>query len=106
MFKEIQFNRERVSASVSISKYFTPDIKMMSTEDFILDELVYKMDAFMYSQTLEEKEISYSFKRPTFLDWLLRRNRVAKFHFKAREVLKNPPMIDNTTIFYNVNPKP
>jgi hypothetical protein len=106
MIKEIQFNKERVATLAHFSKLLLSEPKITATEDFVHDELVLKLEAFLYSNTLEEKEISYLFKRPTFFDWLFRRTRLAKFDFKAREILNNPPQMKNTTIFYDVNPKP
>lgn len=104
--KEIQFKKERVVSLAPLSRLLLTEQKISATEDFVHDEIILKLEAFLYSNTLEEKELSYLFDRPTFFDWLFRRNRQAKFNFKCREILNNPPQAENTTIFFNVIPKP
>jgi hypothetical protein len=47
------------------------------------------------------KIVDYEFKRPTFMDWILRKKRKAQFKIIASEILLNPPA-DNTVYFYRV----
>lgn len=65
--------------------------KGRNDDDFVRDELTATLQAFVYESTIDERELIYYAPRPTFLDWLLRRQRKVVFQFKAKDLLLNPP---------------
>jgi len=104
MKEQFTFDKQRISCSMKVSKDFINEAKITSEYLMIQDELAFRLDTFVYQQLLEEKELVYYFQRPKFFEWLLRKPRTAKFKFVAKETLTNPPKMDNTRVFYNINP--
>ena len=105
--KEIIFNRERVAQYLKYSKEMVSQMRLtLNVEDYLTDELTAVLDSYLYTQTQDEKTISYYVDRPKFFDWLLRRRKRVDFTIKARDVLLNPPTDNPPTIrLYEINRK-
>ena len=103
----MQYEKVKVAAQKKIPLSVFNDIKLeisQTGEDFINEVFTVRMQAFIYESTIAEKEVIYTFDKPSFLDWLLGRKRTAKFHIKMSEVLTSPPSEKNITT-YKINPE-
>lgn len=69
--------------------------------DYIENLLTVRLSGFIYSNMIEERELTYYCDRPSFLDWLLRRCKKVKFNLKVKDLLLNPKP-ENTERIYIV----
>ena len=72
---------------------FITKIKMetgFTENDLIEENITARLTAEILERTVEEKTLEYTFKRPTFFDWLLRRKRKATFELKVKDLLLDP----------------
>lgn len=101
---EIQFKKERFSSQIKgfISVFTEAKIDV---DEFIVDELTYRLTSFVYSNTIDERTLTYYCPKPTFLDWLFGRTKKVEFEFKAKDLLLNPPQIKETIRIYEIDPK-
>lgn len=93
--KEITFNREKIASMMKISKRCISDIEIktyQTSEDYITDKLTVQLEAFIYSNTIDERKLEYYLERPSFLDWLLRRRKKVMFDFKAKDLMLDAPI--------------
>ena len=89
-----EFTLESMADSMKWSEEYLSDIKMkagVESEDFMKQLLTVRIKAYFYSHESDEKEMIFYSKRPTFLDWLLRRKRRHVVNVKIKDILKNPP---------------
>ena len=96
----IEFTKEKMAAIEKISKELLTESVVdigQSSEDFLADTLSFRLSASIYSNMSEERDLVYEFKRPTFLDWLLRRKRIATFKLKVKDLLLIPPAMPKMT---------
>jgi hypothetical protein len=98
MTGQMEFNKEKASSYLKVSKEFISDIEISQREDIVYGELMIKIDALFYAALADKKILSYLCKRPTFFDWLLRREREIKWEFKVKDVLLNPPKHPDKTV--------
>jgi len=103
--KEVTYTKERVSNIKKVSRQVIQDIEITTGqdgEDFIRDEMTAELSGFIYSLMHDEKKLTYVVKRPTFLDWLLRREKFVRFTVKVSDVLIYPPQPKDTVRLYAV----
>lgn len=94
-----QYERERISTSLKITRY---EIERVG-DDFIKDQMAALMVGVIYKKTLPPSEITQRIKRPTFLDWLLRREKIINLTVTVSDVLKSyPETSDNTYRIYDI----
>jgi hypothetical protein len=90
------FKRKKISAILTFTEEAITDPNLVfgtTTENFINAELTAKLDAFIYERGLDVIRKSHIFKRPTFLEWLLRKQRYAVFDIEINELLLKPPTV-------------
>ena len=69
-----------------------PKLSIGLVEDnFIRDQLTANLSAYVYANTMLERELVYYCEPPTFFDWLFRRKRRVVFTLIVNDILKNPP---------------
>ena len=103
--KEIIFEKEKMAAYMKISEQVFTDIKLQVGQegmDYYQNLLTCELTGYIYSNLAEERELKYFAPRPTFLDWLLKRRKVVKFNLKVKDLLLNPPKLENTQRIYIV----
>jgi len=97
--KEIKFDIEKIKCGMFINPEI---IKIENYDSFITNTFLLELKAFVATQQKQEKEIILN--RPTFIEWLFRKQR--KVRVSSKDVLLNPPQIipgQNTIRFYNFN---
>jgi len=91
-FKEVTYISERLGADTEIIESCLTDLDLNITkEEYIKDVLKAQLVGFIYSNTIDERQLEYYCERPSFLDWLFRRKKKVMFNFKAKDLLINPP---------------
>jgi hypothetical protein len=99
--QEVRFNREKVAATMQMSKDCLVDLKLdigQTSENYISDMLTARLTGHVYSNTIDERKLEYYLERPTFFDWLFRRRKKVVFDFKAKDLMLNPPNFNGDTL--------
>jgi hypothetical protein len=102
---EVEFQREKIQAMKKISKSVFSDYILEYQEGFVEEMLTVKMAGFVYENMADERELVYCCPKPSFLDWLLRRKRKVVFNLKTKDLLIDPPKLENTARIYVVQEK-
>ena len=90
----IKFDREKIAAMQIFSDDIIADMDLRigkCCDQFVTQETTAILSAYFYSNKKEERIMSYTFKRPTFFEWLFRKKRTAKFNVVVKDLLINPP---------------
>lgn len=99
--KEVEFIKEKIASFMRMPEQVFADIQIhhgQQSDDFLKGEMTVQIVGFIYANLVDERDLVFYCERPTFFDWLLRRKKVAKFHFKAKDLLLDPPKITQPTI--------
>lgn len=104
---EVVFDKTKIASMMRVGNEVLTNIKFNQFKHdgdcFIRNELVIRMEADLYKATIAEKEMTFIFEKPTFLDWLLGRERIKNIKVNIWDVLKNPPLTSgDVTRFYNI----
>jgi len=83
--------QERIAHFIKVNNEL---IKAKDGDDFIKDTITAGMTAFVYTASKEVGEFTVHVKRPTFLDWLLRRDRTIVIPYTIRQLMKKERMPD------------
>lgn len=97
-----EYQKERLGASILME----PECK--AVYDLHLAQFVVKFVASIYQKTVLKRNITYGFKPPTFLEWVLRKPREVEIEIDVEDVLKKeniPPHSDGTIRLYEVKIK-
>lgn len=107
MENKVTFEKEKVSVISKISNILLKDIDLtlgLDQDDFMDDISTLRLDAWYLSNLSEVKKVKFKCDRPSFLDWLLRRQKTAEFTLVVKDILLNPPKLaDNTVRFYEIS---
>jgi hypothetical protein len=98
----IKFTPERIGSFCKVSKDYITEMNLTigeSDDDFIMKSLTVRLDALIMSSLVDEKIIHYYFARPTFFEWLLRKERKVDIKITAKDLFKNPPAPNSDRIF-------
>lgn len=93
MIKEIEFDREKVTDSLRFSNQMISDVNFIIGEDSLdlfSQTMTARIDAFFYTNN-KEKVLTYKLKRPSFFDWIFRRDREVNIKINYKDVLIDPP---------------
>ena len=100
-----EFIDEKITAMRKISSCIVnKELKLgLNRDDFLEELLTAVLSAHIYSNMAEQRELVYSFKRPTFWEWITRKKRKATFTLNVKDLLINPPKnTDNVIRIYEV----
>lgn len=98
----MKYTKEKIAASCIVDITYKEG---QVNDDFIRDQLTAKMQGFIYSHLSDVRTVSYTFSRPTFMEWLLRKPRTVNIECKMKEILINPPKNENVAILYFAEPE-
>lgn len=90
---KVTFSKEKIAQSMKVSAEYIESAALkigVTQEDFMFDELSVVLEAFVVSRLIEERELVYYCPRPTFFDWLFRRQNKLIFKTTVKEFLRNP----------------
>jgi hypothetical protein len=98
--EKLEFNLDRASAYLKVSKEFIAEVKInQNAMDLIYNQLGISIDAMFYSALKEERILTYYCPRPTFLDWLFRREKKVKWRLIVKDLLIDPPKLGAKRIY-------
>ena len=83
--KELTEQEERIVSYVKVSKEI---ITGTDGDDYIRDTLTTMLYGTILTASKESGEIEVYVKRPSFLDWLLRRNKTINVPYTIRQLMK------------------
>jgi len=107
---KIEFTKEKLSTDYQVSKDLINAISEVTFEsgqtelDSILNLMTLRLDAYYLAHLSEKIPLQFECKRPTFLDWLLRRRQIAKFELHVKDLLLKPPALPDTQRIYFTYP--
>lgn len=99
-----KYRTQKIASYETITEKYLIDKKLRIgyVEDgFISKKLIMLMEGELKYRTLKEKTITISFKRPSFIDWLFRKNREVKITVNVEEFLSKNEK--ETIKMYNAN---
>lgn len=88
--KTERITQEKVAAYMKVSHEYLQT--GLEADDFIYNQLTAVLHAKVYSMAQEEGEITVFIERPTFFDWLFRRDKEKKIKYSIRELVKADKM--------------
>ena len=93
MIEETFFKPVKIASATKFSKMLIdPKITVATMEeDFIMGTLTARLDAFIAGHTSDQILIKKIIPKPTFFDWLLRRERSYEWTIDVNDFLLNPP---------------
>lgn len=95
MTLETVFKKEKIASSLKISKeLLAPNLGLsigQVADDIIMDTFSVQIEAFIYSNTVEQRTLEYYCPRPSFWDWLFHRQKRVTWQLSVKDLLKNPP---------------
>lgn len=99
-YKELEFQKQRVASILRIDK----DIQSFEYDgdNLIKNKITLRLQGYVYQMTVAEKEITYHFDKPSFLDWLLGRRKSKTIKINIADALKNPPITDGCERLYTI----
>lgn len=92
---EKHFYRQKIVSKMKISQELFNDSNFALYKsdglDFIQNQLTARLETYVYENEVEERTLTYTFDKPTFLDWLFGRKRQVKISVSVKDLLKNAP---------------
>jgi len=88
----MEYKKEKLAVSMKISNDLFHDEKIISgydSDDFARNLLTKQLHAYVYSKTLEDRDITFRFEKPKFMDWLLGRRGKSTLNLKVKDLLLN-----------------
>ncbi len=98
--EKLVFDLDKASSYLKISNELISEFQISQSTvdmDLVYDQLTVKLDALFYSNLAEERILIYYCPRPTFFDWLFRRERKVEWELKVKDILLNPPKMPDKT---------
>lgn len=101
---KVEFNKDRINTFIKFtSEYFeSVDLELGSCDNgFVANLITLKLNGYILSNQKQERVLTYYCPRPTFFDWLFRRQKKVKFELLVKDILLNPPKLKyGTTRLY------
>lgn len=100
--KDQVFTKERISNYMKVSKEFMSAVEIRIAEggdDYITGQLTAMMDLYVNSILQDERILTYYCSRPTFFDWLFRREKQVQWKLITKDLLLNPPEENTKRVF-------
>jgi len=102
--EKVEFIKESISSATKVSRLLMQDSTVnigRVGDDLTHDLFTVQLEAQMLSHLSETRELIYHCEPPTFLDWLFKKRKEAKFTLKVKDVLLDPPLLhERTKRFY------
>ena len=102
---KLVFHKNKLALITQMDSCMMDDVQLeagCNNADFMRNTFTLKLTAGFMAAMNETKTITVQAKRPSFLDWLLRRKRSFVFTVNSKEVLKNPPVVHGNVLIYEV----
>ena len=95
-----EFKKEKISTYIKFTNEMLEDITIAREGcDFERDLMTMQLSNFIFTSMIGEKTIIKTFERPSFFEWLFKKERTVHIDVVAKEIFKNPP---NTDIIYKI----
>jgi len=94
---KMHFDKQKLRNYHKMSNEFIASCDMSVYIDGLMDETIVSFDGWFYSNMADKKEIIHYCERPTFLDWLFRRQKKVIINVEAHDLLLNPPILPKET---------
>lgn len=96
MKKQIKFTREYNSVFCKVSRLELS--QGLESNDFSDGLMTLMLKQIFYSTLSDTKDLEYTFNRPTFLEWILRKKKIVNVKCEVKDVLINPPKMRKETV--------
>lgn len=87
-----EFKKEKIATYTKFTNEYLEEVKS-STEymDVEYGLMTIRLSNFIFTRMIGEKTITKTFARPTFFEWLFRKERTVWIDVVAKEIMENPP---------------
>ena len=92
MYDEMTFERQKIATRVITDKKYYVDDNIMEVT------LEHNLAAYIYKHTVKKYNKTIYIDRPTFLEWLLRKQRSIVVNVDVSDILLDPPKLPDKTI--------
>jgi len=98
----IYFKRESHAYGIQCTEEY-----WIGQKDWVTGDLVSRVRTFLFVHRNPKQEVTYTFGRPSFLDWVFRKKKTVTIEVQCLDILKNPPMPEtqHTVTLYSCNVK-
>jgi len=92
----VELKRDSISTHAKISQEELPEIQKtiskleLNEDDYVFNLLTAQLKAYFYIVSEEERTICHNFGKPTFFDWILRREKKVEIKIKAKDLFCEP----------------
>lgn len=105
--KKITITKEKMISYMTVSQDYIESLQVdagMSNDDFIKDNLTIRLEAHFVKSQEEIQTVTVYRKRPTFWEWLTRKEIVLTAEVNCKELMKNPPKFEPNkgTFIYSI----
>jgi hypothetical protein len=96
-----EFTKKKITAYRKFSNQMLEDVTIRQEDgDFERELMTMQLSNFIFTNMVGHKMITKTFERPTFFEWLLRKERTVHIDVIAEEILPNLPNTKN--IIYEI----
>lgn len=104
---ELELTKEKMISYLKVSEEYIETIKLnigRDNDDFVKGQLTIQMEAHFVKCQEETQTVTVYRKRPTFWEWLTRKEIVLKAEVNCKELMKNPPKFhpNKGTMIYSI----
>jgi hypothetical protein len=106
--KQIDFKKEKLATYGNVSQFFMEQKILLhkTGEDYLQDTLTAQLESFCLARINTKQWVKVKSKRPSFLDWLLRKERSFDVEVECKEVMRHPKSMPDSEIFFTATPLP
>ena len=104
--KEETYTKQKIAAFMKAHQDMISESKLTSGFDgidYINNLLTFRLEAFIYKSAQPTQTITHVVKRPTFFEWIFRRERFINITVECDKVFKVAPD-DKALLTYNIKP--
>lgn len=100
-----EFKKEKVASYMKASELFMEEMRInhgRESDDFILEQLTILMEGAILTRLEGVQKINVYRKRPSFWEWLTRKEISIDVEINCKEIFVNPPKRSGNTFIYEI----
>lgn len=104
---DLNLTKEKMTSYMKVSQDYIESLRVnvgRNNDDFLKDTLTVQLEAHFVKCQQEIQTVTVYRKRPTFWEWLTRKEIVLTAEVNCKELMKNPPKFEpnKSTMIYAI----